>query len=420
MIESTSAKPNLYDRWLLVFAGLGSLLTLAIASWLGFSALLQPPGGEPIYRLMAKWQALAFLALALFGVPGLVLAGRRFLGRPPVPPAPPSPAWLFAWPALIIGLGLGYLGLSRQSLPEEFGLIGNLLAGLAPMMLVIYALLRRGPWLSPRRVWGQLLLGIWGAPILSLMIEGLLVIPFGIIIYLGLSASGEGQALISQVLSLPEITPTAISEVLRGFASNPYVIFAGMFFGALLVPLVEEAAKTVVIWPLLRRKISPAEAFLGGALGGVGYGFFEMLLLSQPGTNWLTLVVGRSGATLMHAFATALTACGLAISIQRRRWWPGLLAYACAVLLHSIWNIASLGFGVVILAGDQVLPQLDPHRVGNFVGLLIGGLSLLAFLGLPAGLRIIQATAKKAAEVGEEAAIEKGPGGGEQAESKGD
>jgi hypothetical protein len=91
--------------------------------------------------------------------------------------------------------------------------------------------------------------------------------------------------------------PPPSQDVLADVALHPVVILLLVGFLGMAVPLIEELAKTASVWPLLRRKISGAEAFLGGALGGIGFALAEALFLAQPSAAWAVTGIARALAT---------------------------------------------------------------------------------------------------------------------------
>jgi hypothetical protein len=88
----------------------------------------------------------------------------------------------------------------------------------------------------------------------------------------------------------------------------------------------------------------------------------------------------------MHAFATGLVAWGLAEAVQRGKWLKLIRNYALAVLLHGIWNGASVGMGMIELArelGGQAIPGqfAQPIQICSSTTIIL--LALLAIVGLP-------------------------------------
>ncbi len=161
------------------------------------------------------------------------------------------------------------------------------------------------------------------------------------------------------------------------------------------MPLIEEAVKSLSVLPIAGR-LTPSQAFLGGAVGGAGYALFEALFLTQPDPSWLTTMIGRGGASLMHAFTAAITCWGISQVIAgRRRWGRLALAYLVSVGMHATWNAAAIGLGIVQVnmeIGSLELPGGWETLVVRGAPILLSALSLTALVGLPLGaLRLRQA-----------------------------
>jgi hypothetical protein len=156
-------------------------------------------------------------------------------------------------------------------------------------------------------------------------------------------------------------------------------------FLIIFVPMVEEAIKTIGVWPVIRRGFTPYQAFIGGAIAGAGYGLFEAFFLGQPGVTWVPVMIARAGATMMHMITTALTSLGIARARESGRWSDALRYYFVAVFLHSLWNISALGVGVIILIQEDLTPtNLQPllSVVSGAAGVVIITLTITAFLGI--------------------------------------
>jgi hypothetical protein len=160
-------------------------------------------------------------------------------------------------------------------------------------------------------------------------------------------------------------------------------------FVAGIVPVIEEAVKSLSVLPIARH-LSPSEAFVGGALGGAGYALFEALFLTQPDPSWLTTMIGRGGATMMHAFTAAITCWGISQVVHQRRWGRLALAYLSSVTMHATWNAAVIGMGIAQVNQETralQIPQSLEALALNAAPLLLGALSVMALVGLALGAR---------------------------------
>jgi len=335
--------------------------------------------------LGALWWAAGLLVVGLCGVPLAYWSGRGLFGLPAPAPARPSRRW--AWIALLFpaAIGLGYLAFAQKVAPQILAPTAQILAAGIPVALIALLARRLAPPVTARRAWAQFLLGVWVTPAVALALEVMTLIPLSLFVAVGLMLTPQGLGLLRVLTESP--TPTleqiAPSDLVLG---QPWLVVVLLLFAALLVPLVEEALKTISVWPFLRKTITPGEAFLGGVLCGAGYALFEALFLPQPGSEWAITMVSRVGTTLVHAFGAGITSLGLVNAVARQRPWRVLPPYLGAVALHGLWNATVIGMGV----GTLVLPEIADGSVRQWVEPLVNtigpgvllGLSLTALVGI--------------------------------------
>jgi hypothetical protein len=363
--------------WILVAGGLGitgSLVAALAVSGLAFLTYYES-GSEA--ALGPGIQAISLGFVGLLGLPLLFWTVRRRAG----PPGRVS--WglgVLAGAMFIAGLLLGALAFAAGRLPWLLGPPAHLLAASGPVIAVAFIVMRAGPLVSDRRRWGHFLGGLWAAPPLALVLEVIALVPAGLVVLLGLGTSEDGLSLLEQLAVLDSTSGAEFARLLGALISKPVVLVVAAVFVAVIVPLIEETVKSVSIWPLISRRPSSAQAFLGGALCGCGYALFESLLLAQPGADWLASVIARAGTPLLHAFATGLVSWGLVEAIVSRRPRRLVGLFAAAVGLHGAWNFLAM---VVALSGFSAEPGADLLDPLLAVGLALGG--IIALLGL-AGL----------------------------------
>jgi hypothetical protein len=377
--------PDGWDIALLVIGVAGVALSLLAATAAGVLSLIDALRGSPAASQIAEWGAVAMITMAAAGLPAIYLGGRAVLFRRGSPPSRPSARWLLALIGFPLGLGAGYLAFERGLLSGLLTPPTQWLTALLPILVAVTLARHAGPFLPPRRAWGQFLAGAWAVPVLALVTEVIALVPVLTIIGVWMIATREGQAVLEGLRAL-EMTPTSpIDDTVIGLLLQPWVILPLLTYVSLLVPMIEEALKSMAVWPLLGRGITAAEAFAGGALGGAGYALFEALFLTQPGAGWLTTSVGRTGASIMHTFTAALTSWGLFEGLRRRRWGRLVGAYVTSVAIHGLWNASAIGIGWVT-AGSQAGIPLIPSGLSlilQVVGILIlAALSGGALLGL--------------------------------------
>jgi hypothetical protein len=203
----------------------------------------------------------------------------------------------------------------------------------------------------------------------------------------------EGAELSAMFADSSSLDPQAATEAALGVLQSPVALVAIYGYVALAIPMMEELVKTMAVWPFLRRGLSPAQAFLGGALGGAGYALFEALFLTQPGEVWLVTTIARSGATLLHVFTAALGSWGLMEGVRRRRYGVMAGAFAAAVLMHGLWIMAAVTIGVSSAPVDTAIPPALSGVV-SVVPALLAMLTIISATGLLVGWRLLGTAAE--------------------------
>jgi hypothetical protein len=363
----------------------GFLLALVVSGVILIEYLLSSPVGVANGFDYSITTAISIAFVGMCALPTCILSARALVGQSPLPPRPVSSSWLVSIVLLPLALTLGYLAFTRGLLSDLIGPLAHILAALVPALIAILLIRRHGPSFSLRRVWGQFLIGLWAIPFTSLVFEILTLIPTMIAIALTLLSTGGGRQLLAILMDPDHWLESQIYESLFQTLGQPGVLLIIIGYVVILVPLIEEAAKTMAVWPFLRRGLTPASAFIGGAIGGAAYGLFEALFLTQPGPAWTTTMIARIGATVMHSFTAGLSSWGLAQVVGSRKWKRFGRAYLGAVLMHALWNGIALGISFNSIAVEYQYVNLAPSMfaVINLSGVvLLTLLSSLALIGL--------------------------------------
>jgi RsiW-degrading membrane proteinase PrsW (M82 family) len=156
---------------------------------------------------------------------------------------------------------------------------------------------------------------------------------------------------------------------------------------ALIIPLVEEAVKTVGVGLRMYRRPAQSEALLWGVACGAGFAAVEGMLNTVFGLDvWAAVVLFRVGATLLHCFTGALM--GLAwYSLCRQRGVRRAFGLFCAsIAAHGLWNLLSIGISLPSVA------TLESQTGGALLfSSGLGGLaaSLLVTLALAVALALV-------------------------------
>ena len=368
---SALPKRDNWDRILIVSGALGLLVSLAIAAALGLLSIFAK---QPVALGV---EAASIFALGMLGVPAIYWG---FKGSTDRAVRRPGQAWILAMLLYPVALVLGILAFEVGTLPRVLGPIAHIIAAGAPVLFVVSISLTRGPLTSARRRWAHVLAGSWVTPPLSLFLELLTLLPFGLLMIVGLALGPESQSLIQELAAIDLSSEAEVINLTERLLTQPIVILLGVGLLSGAVPLIEELLKTITIWPLLGKPMSANYAFLGGALGGAGYALFESLFLPQPGEDWAITMVARAGTPLIHAFNTGLVCWGLSEGVRRRRWLFAAGTYVLAVGLHGMWNLAAIGIGLAGLGIESDASSLGPSLLNA-----VGYLGLLGLLGLTAG-----------------------------------
>ncbi|MBN2502373.1 MAG: PrsW family intramembrane metalloprotease [Anaerolineales bacterium] len=217
-----------------------------------------------------------------------------------------------------------------------------------------------------------------GGATVSVLFALLLEVLFPTII-LSLVYELYGSVLVSVRTLLREL---AWREIARALTS-PGFIFAFVHL-AIVAPLAEELAKPLVTLPVIGY-LSKREAFLVGAMAGIGFAAVENVLYAGFGFSfWAGILVVRALGGAIHPLGSGLVAAGWQGVLRRekdalRKW---LSYFGLAVGIHALWNGGSLL--VITLAGAQFFGDLPPEI--DVLGLSAGGttLAFLIVLGLAA------------------------------------
>lgn len=332
----------------LILSGVGVAAGLSAAAFAGVFAAV----GPQTEGMSLASAAAAVAAVALLGLPLLWQAWLRLRGVAQ-PPWRTQRWWIGA--ALLVApasLLVGHLLSSVRGLPTVLRepLLWLALSAFAALLLA----LATDGWsgLSRLRAWGHLVSGSWVATTLAM---GLTVVAVFALLAVGLLLlAALAPEELRELMRLAR-SPAALADTTRlmAWATRPYVIAGALLIAAVVVPLIEELVKPIGVWALWGRRPAPMAAYVGGALGGLGFALFEAFVnsISVGPDQWAGFVVGRLGTTVMHVWASALTGWGIG-QLFVGQWLRAVLAYLGAALVHGLWNgsviIASLSAALLL------------------------------------------------------------------------
>ncbi len=384
---TAQARPSWQTAAVTIYAVLGFSLSTILALVFGILAIADYLKGDPQAGFFGLWTSLALTVVGVAGLPAVVLGISIIWFKREDGIRTPNRLWIAAFAIYPLGLALGYLIFERQVGPPLLGTFAQVMALGGPILAMAALIQLSGRAMSAVRAWGHFLFGLWLIPALAFVVELILLVAGLFVLVGGLVLSPGGQQLLQQLQGPPgRLFSQPPPEVITQAVAQPWVIALGVLFVSLLIPMVEEGLKSIAVWPVLARSPSPSQAFIGGALGGLGFALVEGMFLTQPDLTWFSTAFIRGGASMMHALAAGITAWGLAEAVVRRRFFRLPLAYGTAIGLHGLWNLSAVGLGVAQLGSDIGLSSITPplENLLNVAGaIMLGLLSLLAFGGLP-------------------------------------
>jgi hypothetical protein len=250
----------------------------------------------------------------------------------------------------------------------------HLLTFVLPVWIIIRIGLRGLDAGSPERRWGTITVGMTIVPLLIGIAELMMILFIGLATIVWVSFN---PSLMSKMVSLSTrlvytTNPDALLRILSPYIFHPAVIFTGLVFLSVLIPLVEELIKPLRVWLSPTRIATPSQGFAIGVLAGAAYALVESLGISPSISNSGNILpIARAGTDLLHIVTTGLMGWALVSAFQEKKFLRLGLTYLTVVLLHGIWNALSLS----LAAGTAIeyIPNPSP---------ILNNLSLVSVLGL--------------------------------------
>jgi len=364
-----------------LLAALSQFFLAGLLALVGVFQLIQG-GFRGLDATQSFLMAASLLLTGILVLPSAWYAMRR-LAHPDEPlPAPRKVGWFlptlllvaFLPPALIFG---NLIARNDRIAWLLLPVLNVLVTGL-PIAWLVFISKRGLPGGSLQRQWGIFASGLVLGPSIILGVELLALIGIAMIGILIASTNQEllqELSLIASRLEYAQTNPQEWLNILTPLIKRPAVIAGILAFGAVIVPLIEEALKPIGLWLLAGRRLTPVEGFVGGLLSGAGFALFENLgNTSIGGETWAALAGARIATALLHILATSLTGWALGHAWSRGRYFRLAFIYALAVTLHGVWN----GLGIASFLVAELSPNstllLDVEMI---TGLSLIGLSLL-------------------------------------------
>ena len=378
-MSDSRRRPSTLEILMFITALAGMALALVAAVSLGALGLVAAAGGDEMNALTGIWTMAASLTVAAALGPPAYWSGRAVFGYPPPPPSRPNAAWLapiLAYPACLV---LGWFAHSRGAATLILGPLALIGTACLSVVFIGWLVRRLGPAISPLRSWGHFTVGLTAMPLTAMLIEFMAALPLLLLLGFVLISSPEGLAWATTLDQAAD--PERALEIAADLLKSPLLLVGVYGYVGLAIPVIEEVIKTMAVWPFLRRGLSAAEAFLGGALGGAGYALFEALFLTQPGEAWVTTTFARIGATALHVFTAALTSYGLVRGVRLRRYGLTVATLLASIAMHALWNLSAVTIGISSLPIETSPPSAVTGASG-VAGILLIVLAVISALGL--------------------------------------
>ncbi len=374
-----------------VTSGCGVLLALGAAAFLfifGFLFLIFSPDikEQTFMAVATAWESGLVAALAL---PAALISLFRLLDKPFRLPA--VPRWLGSHAVLIgfpLAIGAGYL-ISMLEGPTWFFLPPLQILAVSIPIIWLISLIGSGleSGSSPRN-WKILSFSlIVTNPFIvavELVLFGIFAIVGGILIFQQPDLVQFLQTTAERIQS-SNVDPEAAREIVTRLFQVPGLV-AGIFvFVCVIAPLVEEPLKTLAVWFLWKKDLTPAQGLMAGAVCGAAFTLVETLgSINQPfdSLTWVTVLIGRTGTAIMHILTAGLTGWGIARFARSKNFFHALPAYLAAMTLHSLWNFVSLFGGISPFLRLPIIGSGSAEWIGSAGIFLLASLALVYLVGI--------------------------------------
>ena len=374
----------------------GALSIMAVGFLAGSIGILTSALGPADARLMMITLSVSFMALTTGLGSALAWQAWQAMQGRSSGPFRARRAWVLGL-LFLLAVFTGNMLLQLDLMPALTFPPMHVLAAILPPLTIVAVV---GHTLGGISRWRDVVLqinsGAFLSTFLAFFLESaiLLSLLISILVVIALQPGGlEGIQRLTEQLQDPAGQQGSVE--LGDLIKSPIVVALIFLIFAGIVPLIEEAVKTIGLGLMAYRRPRLAEALLWGVAGGAGFGLAEGLFNSAGGLDaWAPIVLLRVGASLLHCFTGALMGLAWYAVLARRRWIWALGLYAASVGVHGLWNgltatmaLLSLGATGSQAAGPEpVLANVGAVTVGGLLVLL----ALLVGLGLVGLVRYVR------------------------------
>ncbi len=332
-----------------------------------------------------------------FGVLTLWQGINIIRGRPSRPAATVFPPSIVFGALLVLALTIGTATLAFQTLAAWLFPVWHFIAASCiPLIFLSYAARRLGKTSDWRTLFASLSWGALGVTSIVLVIELVVGTVCILLIAIVLMLDPEVRTLLDQLdpRTLLERDPANLASAIQ-ILIHPWVIVVILVYFALIVPVIEEAFKTLIVAFGDPARLTLARAILWGVGAGAGFALIENIFnTSALQIVWALAMLMRVGATTMHIVNGVLMGRGWYAARVERRWSQLGIAFVISVLVHGLWNALTIALGTSLAyAASNHLFNLTilTQPIGWFIGALCLTLMALAFGGMLWSVSAIQA-----------------------------
>lgn len=348
-------------------------------------------------------QSIILLASSLFSfglllMPVVWLSLQRLRGkRLPLLTLPAKSSWLWIL-ILILWISIIIIAANFFDQPAAIWYLPFLhfFAIAIPIFLILYIGANRIPLGSSQLAWGVFGCGMTFSPLFSAILE-IFIFATGIFIFsVYLSFNPEQRFGFERLMTLIENAENidSLIHLIGPLLSNPLSLLLAFMLLSVIVPVIEEIAKSVGIWLTSDRITSPAQGFTLGLLSGAGFALAESLLATlSPDEEWAITLSARAISGSMHMLASGIAGWGIASARLGKQYLRFATAMLLSMILHGVWNAGAvlLVYGGVRIA--LVMPEFDIP--GSLLFLLGAGLVLILTLCIFGALILINRKYRK-------------------------
>jgi len=301
-----------------------------------------------------------------------------------------------AWPLALVFLLALVLGQAVLTLDLFPALTFPPFHAVVAVMPSVIILCMAGRSLTGLTRWRDIVLqtssGAFVATVIAFVLEMVAGLGLIAVVSAAVAMQPEGQELLESVVDqLRSLEGLEDPAFLSSLARSPIVIGLALLVLAGVVPLIEEATKTLGIGLMSYRRITMAQAYLWGLAGGAGFALAEGLLNTLGGLDgWAVAMASRIGATILHCFVGGLMGLAWYYVLSKQRWGRGLGLYAASVSLHGLWNALAGGLTFLSL-GMEGSAALGAGQAWTDL-VLFAVLALLVILALAATFGLVLLT----------------------------